>query len=116
MSNLVKQKRICEKWGADFLLAEPTQKLGIAQNVESGMLPINGLRHPPSDDTSGWYIWAGGEPDDSEDFFSPLHVCHITDYFPTVEKYLGLAPGWRFLIAPDHEDVWFDSSLLTALG
>jgi hypothetical protein len=27
-------------------------------------------------------------------------------------KYLGLAPGWRFLIAPGYEDVWFDEILL----
>jgi hypothetical protein len=26
--------------------------------------------------------------------------------------YLALPPGWRFLIAPDYEDVWFDESLL----
>lgn len=25
---------------------------------------------------------------------------------------LGLAEGWRFLIAPGHEDVWYDASLL----
>ena len=24
----------------------------------------------------------------------------------------GLPPGWRFLIAPGHEDVWYDGSLL----
>ena len=26
--------------------------------------------------------------------------------------YLGLAPGWRFLIAPGYEDVWYDEKLL----
>jgi hypothetical protein len=25
--------------------------------------------------------------------------------------YLSLPPGWRFLIAPGHEDVWEDQSL-----
>jgi hypothetical protein len=27
-------------------------------------------------------------------------------------KYLGLAPGWRFLVAPGYKDVWFDAKLL----
>jgi len=34
-------------------------KVGIARNVTSGLMPINGLRHPPEGDTTGWYIWAG---------------------------------------------------------
>jgi hypothetical protein len=29
-----------------------------------------------------------------------------------IVKYLGLAPGRRFLISQGHEDVWFDESLL----
>jgi hypothetical protein len=29
-------------------------------------------------------------------------------------KYLGLAAGWRFLFAPNYEDVWQDKSLLEA--
>ncbi|WP_434048948.1 MULTISPECIES: immunity protein Imm33 domain-containing protein [Sorangium] len=27
-------------------------------------------------------------------------------------RFLGLPPGWRFLIADEHEDVWKDPSLL----
>ena len=30
----------------------------------------------------------------------------------TFAEMLGLGPGWRFLIAPGHEDVWFDANLL----
>ena len=116
MSDLAEQKRVCEKWGADFLVVQPTQKLGLAKDVVSGTLPINGLRHPPADGTSGWYIWAGGEPGENDDFFSPLHMSHIREYYPTIEKYLGLAPCWRFLVAPDHEDVWFDPTLLAVRG
>ncbi|WP_455835850.1 immunity protein Imm33 domain-containing protein [Pseudarthrobacter siccitolerans] len=22
--------------------------------------PVHGLRHPPADGTSGWYVWTGG--------------------------------------------------------
>lgn len=46
------------------------------------------------------------------DFFVPLHIGHLKDWYPSVLKYLGLPPGWRFLIAPGYEDVWFDAGLL----
>jgi hypothetical protein len=87
-------------------------KLGIALNVREGAQPINGLRHIPEGDTTGWYIWAGNELLQDLDFFKPLHVAHLDQWCPHARKYLGLGPGWRFLIAEDYEDVWFDETLL----
>jgi hypothetical protein len=29
-----------------------------------------------------------------------------------VFPYLALPPGWRFLLAPGYEDVWYDPTLL----
>lgn len=46
------------------------------------------------------------------DFFQPLRVEHLTHWCPAVIPYLLLPPGYRFQIAPGHEDVWFDASLL----
>lgn len=89
------------------------EKVGIAKNVRDGIWPMNGLRHPVAGDTSGWYIWAGEELSDDPEFFVPLHVEHLAEWSPIVIPYLALPPGWRFLIAPGHEDVWFDESLLT---
>jgi len=109
---LKEQKKICQKYGAPFFEVLPTLKVGIAQNVKAGLLPINGLRHPPEGDTTGWYIWGGEELSKDPGFFVPVHVEHLEDWCPSVLKYLGLGPGWRFLIAPDHEDVWEDKSLL----
>ena len=53
------QKMLCEKYNAPFLASPCFLKVGIALNVKDGNFPINGLRHPPEGDTSGWYIWAG---------------------------------------------------------
>ena len=64
----------------------------LSLNVKKGMLPVNGLRHWPEGDTSGWYIWAG-EYSEDPDFFKPLHIEHLMEWCPWVEKYLGLAPG-----------------------
>nr|WP_220032582.1 hypothetical protein [Komagataeibacter xylinus] len=42
----------------------------------------------------------------AEDFFVPLHTRHIPHWCKIVIPYLGLAPGWRFIVTPDYEDVW----------
>jgi hypothetical protein len=106
------QKKICRRFGAEYISSSDSLKVGISLNVRDKVVPINGLRHKPEGDTTGWYIWAGEEFSDDEDFFKPLHIAHLDDWCPQIKKYLGLAPGWRFLIAGDYEDVWFDESLL----
>jgi hypothetical protein len=87
-------------------------KVGIAKNVREGILPINGLRHRPVGDTTGWYIWAGEEPGEDPDYFVPLHVDHLEQWCPSAMRFLGLPPEWRFLVADTYEDVWEDRSLL----
>ncbi|WP_299622401.1 hypothetical protein [Pelagibius sp.] len=106
------QKDVCRQYGAEFIVAPGDSKLGISLNVRDGAMPLNGLRHPPVGDTCGWYIYAGEEQSDAPDFFEPLHVRHLEDWCPRIVKYLGLPPGWRFLVAGDYEDVWYDGSLL----
>ena len=49
---------------------------------------------------------------EAADFFEPLHVEHLAERLPEVLPYLALPPGWRFLVAPDHEDAGYDGSLL----
>jgi hypothetical protein len=106
------QKEVCHKYGTEFVAAPYSLKLGVSSNVREGVLPINGLRHLPAGDTTGWYVWAGEELSNAPDFFKPLHVGHLDSWCPGIMKFLGLPPGWRFLVAPNCEDVWFDRSLL----
>jgi hypothetical protein len=100
------------KYGVSFVASPDSHKVGIASNVKSGVKPINGLRHPVHGDTTGWYIWAGEEYSTDPGFFVPLHVSHLEDWYPSIIKYLGLPPGWRFLITDQSEDVWEDKTLL----
>lgn len=86
-------------------------KVGVARNVRERLVPLNGLRHTPEGDTTGWYIWAGEELSDDPQFFEPIHVGHLAELCPEVLPYLALPPGWRFLIAPSYEDVWEDATL-----
>jgi len=108
----IEQRSICRKWNADFLGTTNFQKIGIAKDMFSNIYPMNGLRHMPTSGTSGWYIWPGQEIGRDDDFFDPVHIDHLEDICPAVIKYLGLAPGWRFLYTEEYEDVWFDPSIL----
>jgi hypothetical protein len=106
------QRELCRKFGAPFVEPQLRLKIGLSRNFDMHRYPINGLRHPPEGDTTGWYVWSGAWSD-APDFFQPHHLYHLYSRYPDLIKYLGLAAGWRFLFAPDHEDVWQDRSLLS---
>ena len=107
------QRGVCQQYGAVYVPSLEGLKVGIAAGVQAGLRPLHGLRHRPEGDTTGWYVWAG-DLSDEEDFFQPLHVAHLTEWEPLLHRFLGLAPGWRFLLVPEegYEDVWFDETLL----
>src|SRR6266571_2702082 len=108
------QKATCRRYGLPWNPAPPHLKVGISQNVRTGLEPVNGLRHPPEGEATGWFIWAGPDlpSDRASDFFVPVPVEHLDDWRPEVLPFLGLPPGWRFLLAKDYADVWEDRSLL----
>jgi hypothetical protein len=105
------QSAVCQRFGAEFQPIAPHLKVGVAL-ATLAQQPINGLRHPPEGETSGWYVWGGAELSSDDDFFEPLHVGHLSEVLPAIIPYLGLPAGWRVQIALGHEDVWFDASLL----
>ena len=107
------QRETCERFGVSYRGAPAGLKLGASLNLRDDVWPLNGLRHPPEDGTTGWFLWAGDLFPPDPDFFKPLHVKHLDEWRPETRKYLGLPPGWRFLIAPGYEDVWYDAALLT---
>ena len=106
-----KQAAVCARQGVSPEPPSPFLKAGVGLST-LGRQPINGLRHPPESGTSGWFLWAGEELSSAPDFFQPVHVLHLSERWPEVLPYLALPPGWRFLVAPGQEEVWFDASLL----
>ena len=104
------QTAICRRVGAEFESSPPHLKIGLAL-ATVGEQPIHGLRQPAVEDTTGWFVWCG-EYSADDDFFQPLCVEHLPEYLPTIIPYLGLPAGWRFLLGPGHEDLWFDADLL----
>jgi hypothetical protein len=106
------QKSIAARFGALYVPVKPDEKAGVAIHTLSS-LPLNALRHPPENGTSGWYVWGGERLSEDSTFFKPLHHKHLAQHCPNLVPYLGLAPGWRVLLAPNQEEVWFDEKLLT---
>jgi len=105
------QEEVCSRFGVSGEPPTSGEKLGIAL-ATVGKLPINGMRIRLAG-TCGWFIWAGEDASTDPDFYQPLCVDHLEDYLPSVEPYLSLPPGYRFLIAEGYEDVWFDPTLLS---
>lgn len=105
------QRSICSRFSTAFVSTSPEDKIGFAQSTAGGT-PINGLRHPQTPGTSGWYIWCGESFSESADFFDPQHASHIYESLLGVGQLLGLPPGYRFLWAGDYLDVWYDEKLL----
>jgi hypothetical protein len=105
------QRRFCEERAIAHVPSSPESKTGFAISSK-GKLPINGMRHPPTDTTSGWFIWCGDQFSEHPDFFAPLHTYHLYEDYPEVAKLLGLTPGYRFLLSGDYLDIWIDPLLL----
>jgi hypothetical protein len=113
MSYLPTQQELCRRLKAEFIPSPANFKVGISSSARAGVQPINGLRHPPEGDTTGWYLWGGTELSAADNFFKPLHVQHLIGENSPVLRFLGLPPGWRFLIDnKGYEDIWFDETLL----
>ena len=106
------QLAVCQRFHTKYFGCDQMLKVGISRNVREGLRPLNGLRLKPEGETSGWYIWAGEQFSEAPDFFVPLHVSHLITWAPQAMPYLGLPPGWRFLVTDGYEDVWEDPYLL----
>lgn len=106
------QKSYCAELNIACVPTPGDTKSGFATET-NGAKPINGLRHPTTEQTSGWYIWCGEHFSTASNFFAPIHTEHIYEEFPKLIKLLGLPPGYRFLLADENLDVWYDDLLLT---
>jgi len=110
----IQQVALCRKYGQSCMVPTPDTKLGFALGTR-GLVPLNGLRHPPTGDTNGWYHWCGEELARAADFFSPMHTAHVKDKCLEALQFLGLPPAHRFLVAGEYVDVWYDPTLLEGL-
>lgn len=89
----VGQRAICKRYGSAFIASPAHLKVGISENAKLGIVPINGLRHGPEGDTTGWYIWCGEAFSQADDFFVSLHVSHLHEWCPEVTCPRLFGPG-----------------------
>ena len=87
--DLTEQRKLCAAQVCAFAPVSGDDKVGFA-SLTLGMKPVNGLRHPVSGDTTGWYIWCGETFSDAPDFFEPLCVDHLIEKLPLAANLLGL--------------------------
>jgi hypothetical protein len=106
----IRQRDYCESQNVQYLPAYKDSNASLALSTQ-GLLPINGLRHPPEGAHNGWFLWSGEELSEDPKFFSNVHTHHLMELRPEVLKFLGLPGGYRFLLAGDYVDVWYDPSL-----
>jgi hypothetical protein len=107
---------LCAKHKVVPVEVGPDEKVGLAKNVRTATLPLNGMRIEAGLGTCGWYFWSGATLSQAPDFFEPVHVHHLEAVCAPVLPFLLLPPGWRFLLAGVHVDVWFDPELMPLRG
>ena len=108
-SYIKSQKEICEKFGSKLNSVDKKLIIGCSEDLDKK--PINGLRHPKEENSTGWFIWSG-EYSEKGDFFKPVCAEHLIQRKPEIIKYLGLEVGFRFLVDKNgYEDVWFDKEI-----
>jgi hypothetical protein len=100
-SQSTEQRGVCLKFGAACLRSDDRLKIGISRTFDPAQFPINGLRHPPQGDTTGWYFWSGEESSIDAEFFVPLHAFHLSDRCPEIVKYFGSGRVGDSLLLPD---------------
>jgi len=109
---LAKQQRdACARANTNPAFLQPTDRIAIGRDFDVTRVPINGLRHPPYGDMSGWNIWSGETLSDDPGYFNVMCYEHLIDKRWEWLQYLALPAGWRFLVAPGYEDMWFDQAL-----
>lgn len=109
---IFKQIMICGRHRVMPSFPKASSMVAVARNVDKSIPPLNGMRHLPEGTLNGWFVWTGEDFSDDANYFQPIHVEHMPEQFPEVLPFLALPPGWRFLLAPGHVDVWFDPKLL----
>ena len=104
------QRRVCEQYKATFVPRLPVLKVGICARREGR----NSADSWIEDGSRPWHdglVHLAQATSQAERVF---HRCTLNTCQSGVlrRQFLGLPPGWRFLIADGFEDVWYDAKLL----
>lgn len=108
------QQSVCAKHGAKFVGVHKHSMVRLALG-SLGQQPFQGLRSAPDGESSGWFLWAG-QYSTADDFFQLVSYSALFEKCPQVIKYLGLPPGYRFVVdCEGYGEVWLDRPAETEL-
>jgi hypothetical protein len=99
------QRAMCEQHQSPVLPYANHDMVAMATQT-LGEQPIHGMRTRNAQDRVTWFFHCG-EFSGDKDSYKPVHIRHALLLLPEIERYLCLAPGFRFTLdAEGHEDVW----------
>lgn len=107
-----RQIQTCERLEADFVVASADALIAFCEPFDAECGVVHGLRSVAAGRQTGWHVWTGDADADDIGFFNVLHVRDFVSLCPAVGPFLGLAPGWRFIVDGGGPRAWFDPSLL----
>jgi len=106
------QQEVCARNGVVHVAVPQHAHVNVTSKLLEGTHFVYGLRLAPTDDRTGWFFW-------TEELFPPLprfsaiQVAEFEERWPEVIKFLGLPPGWRFVVdGYGYEREWEDRSFL----
>lgn len=115
--SLIEARFIYEAVGErERMIADDVEGYVVADFIPPVNVRFVAVAVPPSaarELESGEEWWRATKKSGSLDSSSPRpHISHLPEWCPDILPYLALPPGWRVLLAPGFEDVWFDETLL----
>lgn len=105
------QREVCKRFGATHYASDENNTVYFAGETQ-GLLPVHGERVRGGENQSGWYVWCGGNRFDRDDFFQEMSVFEFAGRVPLAYSFLGLPPGFKFLVAGGHQRAWLEEGLL----
>jgi hypothetical protein len=89
------QRSVCRSFRADFDPPAPGATFAVARQT-LGAAPVRGLRRPPAEGASGWFIYAGEVWSEDPAFFQAISAEALAVCCGLALPFLGLPPGWWF--------------------
>ncbi len=104
------QQECCEHYSSNYTPTELEQLVVISDGIYEGAVPVEGVRYPSPSHMTGWWLTTDNYNGDV-DTLQSVHFRHIVEKRPELAIYMGLKPGYRFLLGGKDEHVWFDEKV-----
>jgi hypothetical protein len=98
------QMMLCTKYGVEFCPIGADRLVAVTPRALDDHSPLEGGRHEPDGDMSGWFLTGSDFAGNVSDF-QILHLYHVTSKRPELAKFLALPEGYLFRLRGNEEHV-----------